>query len=301
MSQPSVVQETFVLDAGRLDTGEPLFIRGDIRTLRGSGADGASAEATGATRPVLLISHGFKGFKDWGFFPYVASRFAEEGFYTVTYNFSCNGVGQADFDELDKFGANTFSREQDDLALVLRELTGRRLPLAGQADTDRIFLLGHSWGGSGGIVFAAEHPEIRALVTWNGSAKADLFDAAFKAQIERDGVAYVTNARTKQEMPIRTGFYDDLERNGERFHIVKRLAELSIPVLQVQGDQDSPRLREGFAALRSGAPQHEVAVIEGGNHTFGAVHPFQGTTPHLEQALQATLQFLQRQLIQSAK
>ncbi|WP_239628123.1 alpha/beta fold hydrolase [Paenibacillus sp. H1-7] len=291
MDRHSVVQESFVLDAGCLDSGAPLFVRGDIRVCNtnGSGAGGDG------TRPVLLISHGFKGFKDWGFFPYAASRFAEEGYYTVTYNFSCNGVGESDFDELDKFGLNTFSREQADLKLVLRRLLDKQLPFAEQADTNRIYLVGHSWGGAGGIVFAAEHPEIRALVTWNGSAWADLFDAAFKVQVEQDGVGYVANARTKQEMPIRASFFEDLERNGERYNIVKRLAELAIPVLQVQGDQDSPRLRAGFEALREGAPQHPIAVIEGGTHTFGAVHPFQGTTPHLEEALLATLQFLNKQ------
>ncbi|WP_028547465.1 alpha/beta hydrolase [Paenibacillus sp. UNC451MF] len=286
MNQPSIIHETFQLEAGHLSSGEPLRIRGDVRTVT------QEEERSAVRKPVLLISHGFKGFKDWGFFPYIASRFAEAGYYTVTYNFSCNGVNESDFDELDKFGLNTFSREQQDLDIVLKTLLEQRLPLSSEADTERIYLLGHSRGGGGGIIFAAEHPEIKALVTWNGSAYADLFDEAFKAQVLEHGVGYVANARTKQEMPIRAAFYDDLEANGHRFDIVHRLAELSIPVLQLQGDQDSPRLREGFEALRIGAPRHKPTIIEGGNHTFGAVHPFQSTTPPLGEALRVTLQFL---------
>ncbi|MCS7458989.1 alpha/beta hydrolase [Paenibacillus doosanensis] len=290
MSESVIIHDTFVLNAGRLSGGEPLFIRGDVRLIQRGGLQEASA------LPVLLISHGFKGFKDWGFFPYIAGRFAENGYYTVTYNFSCNGVGQTDFDELDKFALNTFSREQEDLSLVLNALLERGLPRAELADPSRIALLGHSWGGAGGIVFAAEHPQVKALVTWNGSAYADLFPAEFQAQVEKDGVAYVANARTKQEMPIRIEYFDDLKASGERYDIVRRLAELNIPVLQVQGDQDSPRLQAGFEALRAGAPRHKTAVVAGGNHTFGAVHPFQGATPHLEEALQVSLRFLDEAL-----
>lgn len=283
MNQPFLIHETFQLEAGQTADGVPLHIRGDIRIAQNGEA---------GTKPVLLISHGFKGFKDWGFFPYVAARFAEAGYYVVTYNFSCNGVHESDFDELEKFGINTFSREQQDLDIIVRSLWGGQLPLAGQADLERIYLLGHSRGGGGGILFAAEHPEIRALVTWNGSAYADLFDAAFKAEVLEHGVGYVTNARTKQEMPIRAEYYADLESNASRFDLVQRLSELTIPVLQLQGDQDSPRLLAGFEALRTGAPQYKPIVIEGGNHTFGAVHPFRGTTPQLEEAIRLTLDFL---------
>ncbi|WP_282940968.1 alpha/beta hydrolase [Paenibacillus sp. RC67] len=286
MNQPFITYEAFHLEAGHLASGEPLQIRGDIRVLRSEGTYAKDR------KPVLLISHGFKGFKDWGFFPYIAARFAEAGYYVATYNFSCNGVHESDFDELEKFGFNTTSREQQDLDLVLKSLLAQKLPLAEEADTERIYLLGHSRGGGGGIIFAAEHPEVKALVTWNGSAYADLFDSAFKAQVLEHGVGFVTNARTKQEMPIRAEFYSDLETNGNRFDIVQRLAELTIPVLQVQGDQDSPRLLAGFEALRTGAPQHKPVIIEGGNHTFGSIHPYRSTTPHLEEAIRVTQQFL---------
>ncbi|MUG70025.1 MULTISPECIES: alpha/beta hydrolase [Paenibacillus] len=281
----SIVHERFTLPAGQLDTGEPLYIRGDVRLAAGGQT---------APKPVLLICHGFKGFKDWGFFPYAASRFAERNYYVVTFNFSCNGVNETDFDELNKFAVNTYSREQADLETLLQALRERKLPLADHADLQRLILLGHSKGGGTSIIFAAEHPEVQAVVTWNGIGKTDLFDDAFKAQIAEQGVAYVANVRTKQEMPIRASFYEDLRANGDRFDIAQRLAGLHIPVLQVQGDQDSPRLKAGFELLRSAAPQHRdrIVTIEGGTHTFGAVHPFRTTTPELEGAIHATIQFM---------
>ncbi|WP_342563113.1 hypothetical protein NST84_26825 [Paenibacillus sp. FSL R7-0345] len=38
------------------------------------------------------------------------------------------------------------------------------------ADTGRIGILGHSRAGGGTIIFAAEHPEVAALVVWNGGS-----------------------------------------------------------------------------------------------------------------------------------
>ncbi|WP_240414055.1 alpha/beta hydrolase family protein [Paenibacillus periandrae] len=278
----STIQEAFTLEAGQLETGEKLFIRGEVRVVPNQPDPS----------PVLLICHGFKSFKDWGFFPYIATRFAEQGYYVITFNFSCNGVNETDFDELERFAVNTFSREQQDLEVILQALLANKLPVADAADKESIHLWGHSKGGGTAIIFAAEHPQVKSVITWNGIGFTDLFDDTFKKQLEEYGIAYVANVRTKQEMPIKAVFYEDLLANRERFNIVKQLAGLTIPVLQIQGDQDSPRLMEGFKQMREGDDKHSVVTIADGNHTFGAVHPFKGTTTQLEQAIQASLQFL---------
>ena len=53
----------------------------------------------------VIFVHGFKGFKDWGFVPYLCNYFAEQGFFTITFNFSHNGIGDnpLEFTELEKF------------------------------------------------------------------------------------------------------------------------------------------------------------------------------------------------------
>ena len=45
-----------------------------------------------APRPAVVIVHGFKGFKDWGFFPPFAERVARAGMTAVTFNMSGSGV-----------------------------------------------------------------------------------------------------------------------------------------------------------------------------------------------------------------
>lgn len=268
------------------------FAVGDNLTLRGE----VRAVDDGQRKPIVILCHGFKGFKDWGFFPYVGEELARCGFVAITFNFSCNGVNRVDFDELDKFAINTYSREQADLAALFTRVTSGRLPLASHFDPERIALLGHSRGGGNSILFAAGCPGVRAVVTWNGIADVDIFDETTKAALARDGIAYIRNARTGQLMPIRSVVLDDIRQNRARFDIPRKLAALTIPVLLIQGDRDHPRLVEGFRTLQAAAPHHTFRVIEGADHTFGAVHPFAGPTPHLEEALRLTAGFLRRAL-----
>ncbi|WP_127534269.1 alpha/beta hydrolase family protein [Paenibacillus kobensis] len=275
-----LIHEAFVLERG----GDSR-IRGDVRVLN---AEGASVER----RPVIVLLHGFKGFKDWGSFPYAAERLAGHGFAVVTFNFSHNGVGETDFDELDKFALNTHTLELGDIETVLKAVREGGLPLSEQLDAGRIVLVGHSRGGGDCVLYAAEHEaELRGIVSWNGIADCDLFDDEFRDLVLEDGVGYVPNARTKQEMPISAAFFKDLDQNEERYDIVARAAALKTPALFLQGDSDSPRLVYGFEELQENAPQHRYVVLEGANHTFGAVHPWAGTTDDLERVIALTADF----------
>src|SRR5690554_4093797 len=76
-------------------------------------------------QPLILYSHGYKGFKDWGAWPLVAEHFANAGFCFVKFNFSHNGgtVAQPiDFPDLEAFAENNFSLELDDLDRMLSHI-----------------------------------------------------------------------------------------------------------------------------------------------------------------------------------
>jgi uncharacterized protein len=247
----------------------------------------------GERLPVVIICHGFKGFKDWGFFPVLAGQLAECGFAAVTFNFTMNGVGDdlETISELDKFARNTFSREQEDLAFLLAKLKEGALPGAERMDTDRIGLLGHSRGGGNSILFALEHPEIRAVAVWNSIHRFDFFDPALIAEIREKGEGFVVNARTGQKLPIHREVIEDLEQNRERLDLLGRLPGLDCPLLIVEGDQDLPGFVEGAQKMAAAAPRATLHMITGGTHTFGAVHPFAGMTPQLEEAIRVTVSF----------
>ena len=61
---------------------------------------------------VIILAHGYKGFKDWGMFPYAAAQLSQTH-HVLTFNFSHNGIGEylEQFSELEKFAVNTYSRE----------------------------------------------------------------------------------------------------------------------------------------------------------------------------------------------
>lgn len=259
-------------------------IRGEVRALAGA-----------APESVVVICHGFKGFKDWGFFPALTRAVAGRGHAAVSFNFSRSGIGAdgVDFSALDLFRENTHSRNLDEIHMVTRALAeGELLPQPPR----RIGLFGHSRGGGEAILAAAENPRVDALVTWAAIAGVERWSEAQIAVWERGETLEIANARTGQQMPMGPGFWQDIRQNRERLEILRAAGSLRIPWLIVHGAEDESVSADDGLALREAARHDEVELrfIEGAGHTFGAVHPFAGWTPELRQATDATLDWFGR-------
>ena len=258
--------------------GDP--IRGDVLVPSGSGV-----------YPVIVICHGFKGFKDWGFFPHLSEQIAERGIATIRFNFSGNGIGDdlENFTELDKFERNTFSKELSDLQCVLNALDGGDLPEARCLDTGRTGLLGHSRGGAIALLTAAADPRIKALVTWS-SVPTLLWYVDQHEQWRADGFLTIVNARTGQEMKLGLDMLDDMTQNREALNVLNHAADISAPTLVVHGADDATVPVDAARMLHEkiGAERRELCLIDGAGHTFEAVYPFTGSTPQLDRAIQAT-------------
>jgi uncharacterized protein len=243
----------------RLDLEDGLFIRGEVKVIN-----------DGAAKAVILLSHGGRGHKDWGFWPYVSTWFAERGFYTVNFDFSRIGIKEAEVETAIKNAANTFSRELLDLDSLLSHIKESKLPFAEQAIANQVIILGHSRAGATNIIFASEHPEISSVIIWNGGA----------------------NLNPPKGVVFDDYVLEDLNVNKERFNIPQKLALITFPALIVQGDQDSEPLLKGNQIFREAAPDQSFVSIPGADHTFGVIHPFAGTTTFLEETLELTMGFL---------
>ena len=273
--------ETFALPSA---DGYPL--RGDVRHA-GSTAPGA---------PAVIVCHGYKGFKDWGFFPEVASELARAGWIAVTFNFAGSGIGPdlLNFTDPERFERATLSGDLDDLARVVDAVLGGGLP--GPRAGGRLGLLGHSRGGAVALLAAARDPRVAGLVTWAAVAHFDRWDEATRRAWRERGVLEVANARTKQIFRVTTAVLDDIEAHrAGRLDLTRAAGAVKAPHLIVHGDADeSVSIAEGRLLAAWG--RGELRVIPGAGHTFGAVHPFAGRTPHLEAALAATGDFFRRHL-----
>ncbi|WCK54125.1 alpha/beta fold hydrolase [Aneurinibacillus sp. Ricciae_BoGa-3] len=263
---------------------EGLTIRGDVYL----------EETEPYRKPVIIICHGFKGFKDWAMFPVAGTYFARHGFIAITFNFSGNGIGEDlhNFTELEKFGRNTYQQELSDLDFLIQMLKEGRLPFAEHTDTSRIGLVGHSKGGGDAILYATSYPEnIRATVTWNGVAHVDVFGPEIRKQVEENQVGYVVNSRTGQKMPIEKMVLQDIDINARQYDLLSRVAEMEQPLLIIQGRDDSEKLVRGAESLKQHARNALLHWIEGAGHTFNMVHPSKGYTPQMLEALDVTAGF----------
>lgn len=256
----------------------------------------------GEPRPAVVICHGFKGFMEWGFFPALAALLAERGFVAVRFNLS--GAGMLPGDELvtdpAAFRDNTYSAELADLLRVLEEVAGGRVA-GGRIDAARIGLLGHSRGGAASVLAAAAEPwrpRLRALVTWAAIARVDRYSPQERQVWRATGELPVANARTGQRLALGRALLDDVDRHAAgELNVLGAAGRRAAPWLIVHGEEDeSVPASEALELDAHAAGTHELLLIPGAGHTFGARHPFAGPTPFLIQALNATQTWFRRYL-----
>lgn len=226
------------------------------------------------TAPLIIFVHGFKGFKDWGTHDLLARHFAQNGFRFLKFNFSHNGATPnhpLDFVDLIAFADNTFSVELDDLNTVIDfACNGTAFPRA-----HGVYLMGHSMGGGISIVKAAEDKRVHKLITMAAiSSFYNLWQKSEEQQWRLQGIMYVLNSRTKQQMPLKSSLLDDLDRNPGRLDILAKAKQVTQPWLMAFGDKDKSVTLAHAKELHEAQPQAIFSVIKGGDHTFGGTHPY---------------------------
>ena len=249
-----------------------------------------------SARPAVLVLHGFKGFKDWGMFPPLSQRLAQAGFTVVSPNLSGSGVDdEGDFSLPERFGHNTFSAELEDVRRVIDALMAGQL---GVATPSTLGLVGHSRGGGIAILQAARDPRVRALVTWAAISSVERWPAPQRSSWRAAGKTDIQNARTGQVLPLYTDVLDDIEQNASALDIEAAGRRMRVPWLVIHGTEDEsvPFAEAERLKAASARPDTRLLPIEGGGHTFGAVHPWRATTPELATVFDATLAWLTTRL-----
>ncbi len=92
-------------------------------------------------------------------------------------------------------------------------------------------------------------------------------------------------------------FLDDVLANLARLDLHAAAARLEAPWLLVHGRADETvPFAEAETLLAAAKGSARLHAIEGGGHTFGAIHLFAGPTPHLAEAAAATVAHLRAAL-----
>lgn len=246
----------------------------------------------------IIFVHGFKGFKDWGFGPYLGNFFANTGFFVVTFNFSHNGIGsnRTEFTELEKFANNTFSLEISELDEIIDFLKTGHLEIEFKG---KVGLLGHSRGGAISLLTASKRDDIKGVALWASISKFDRYSERQKAVWRKNGYFEVLNTRTNQLMRLNVSLLDDIEKNANgSLNLEKSVRNLNCPLLIAHGNQDLavPVTEAEQIYEWADKSKTEFYKIFGTGHTFDITHPFNGTNEKFEKLLKKTNEFFQRNL-----
>lgn len=256
-----------------------------------------SYDSNSVKKDIIIFSHGFKGFKDWGAFNNMSNTFASKGYFFIKFNFSYNGTSlesPSDFVDLESFGNNNFSTELDDLGLIIDWLNND-LDFRGEINVNSINLLGHSRGGAISILKANEDDRVSKVISW--ASPSDFTNRMEQSKLDtwkEKGVAYVFNSRTQQNMPLYHQFYLDCINNSDRIDIKKAVMNLSIPHLVVHGSEDPTVLIKDAYDFIKWNDKTLLHEIKDANHVFGVMHPYEleNYPNNFQEAINVTLSFL---------
>ena len=237
----------------------------------------------GKRKPIVIFCHGYKGFKDWGCWNVMASHISKEDIFFLKFNFSHNGgtIEQPiDFPDLNAFGENNFIKELNDLDAVISWITSAENKYSSELNSQEVILVGHSRGGGIVTIKASEDNRVTKVTTLAGASdyKSRFPTGDELAYWRKEGVAYIENARTKQQMPHFIQFYDNFMENEERLTISAAAKKIAIPHLIIHGTTDETVTFQEAEALHNWNKNSELFAIEDANHVFGGSHPWEANS-----------------------
>jgi dienelactone hydrolase len=260
-------------------------------------------EESGRAKPVIIYAHGFNGFKDWGAFDLLAEQAAQAGFVFIKFNFAFNGTTPREpevFADLEAYAENNYTKELDDLAVVIDWAAGKQAHMA-EMDPSRIGLIGHSRGGGIVLIKAAEDARIKAVTTWASVSECKTPWRSWpeeRMQAWREtGLQHILNCRTQQQMPLHYQLYEDYMLHSARLDIKAAIARLRIPVLICHGTEDTSVPISSAYALQQAQPAAALFTIPS-DHVFGRKHPRTEPEPPLpmQRVMDRTLMFFRENL-----
>jgi len=254
--------------------------------------------------PLLVILHGHKGFRNYGFLPWISQGASAGGMIALRMCFSLNGMDNTAWlvQKPDDFARNTLSREVDDVHDLLAQIRSHdEFAALRQRWNGRLAIAGHSRGGGIAQVAAGElmlnRDAVAARLRVVGLNSVGMWTRWTARQAEawrRAGYVDVNNQRTGQTVRINASFVDDLEANAKRLSLTQAVERLDGRMLFIHAAQDLTVPLAEIRDLAVHAPGGQnLTVIENTTHTFGMTHPVERITPGFLEAFTQMMNWVQ--------
>ncbi len=232
-------------------------------------------------RGVILLVHGFMGYKDYGLFPFVAEQFANAGIIAHRFNLTTSGITNNfhTFERPDLFELGTWNNNVADIDAVIDAVHSGAIEGAGRP----LLLMGHSRGGTGVLLTAGRRfmqqrePLPVGVISASAPSRAWRFAEPQKREILERGYLTVKSGRTGQDLRISRAFLDEQQADPEGHDLARHVAALACPLLIVHGTADPtvpPREAQEIAGMAGDCVKHTLRLVEGGDHVFNTPNPF---------------------------
>jgi len=237
--------------------------------------------------PILLILHGFKGFRNYSFLPWIAQIASTHNVISIRMCFSRNGMKNTSWwvQDVEAFASNTISREVDDVHDIISLInTDNAYEDVREHWNGKLYLIGHSRGGGIAQIVSRElHTAgadvlVRTLVlnsvgTWRRWTPRQR--AAWEAG---DGMSF-RNERTQQVLRMDLTYAVDVENNADRLSLINaaQVCGDTLAFVHAEADLTVP-LSEIKTLIASSGTTAPLFVISNTTHTLGMTHPVERLT-----------------------
>ena len=249
---------------------------------------------------LVLVAPGFLGFKDWGFFPHLCQQLCFSGFATLCFTHALAGIRENPYEitDLETSSNNSTTQELNDWELLLDAILGQRFPLSQYLRVNAFGVMGHSRGGSYGILMARKIPQIQSVVTWGAISTFQRFDRETQKRWREQGQLEVGKNFSGKPIELKVKALDALERNYDRLDVVRAIRELTIPVLLLHGREDKRVCKKESQKLweRSLRDLSQFHIIEAAGHSFRTQHSFKSPSQPLTEAVNRTIRWFEKTL-----
>lgn len=241
-----------------------------------------------AHKPIasIIVLHGFKGYKDYGFIPILAHDLCKQGMIVHRFNFATSGMtNEIDrFARPDLFELDTWNRQVEDVMCVIDaigkdELDGSHLPL---------FLVGHSRGGATALLCAGRHADqlkLAGVVTINAVDRCCSMSQDAQDDMQRRGFGLTQSARTRQELRIGSSWLSEQLDDPDEHDVLKVAQRIQCPVCVIHSEDDqSVEIQSGIAIANSTGST--LFRVRKGDHVLNTANPSELDAPRSAQLVE---------------